>query len=104
MAGSKEGVQWNAYQKLAGDEDDDGALNHARLGIKGGDLVLDLLEGERLQRQTWLVAADVSRGFAAATYGELLDNGVDAENRGGLEGEHGLVALQTDRSVFAIYV
>lgn len=37
-----------AYKKLAGDEDDDAALNHAGLGIQSRDLVLDLLERKRL--------------------------------------------------------
>jgi hypothetical protein len=37
-----------SYQKLAGDEDNDRALSHAGLSIEGGDLVLDLLKGERL--------------------------------------------------------
>lgn len=37
-----------SYQKLAGDKDHDSAINHAGLGIKGGDAVLDLLKGERL--------------------------------------------------------
>ena len=39
-----------SYQKLAGHKDDDTAIDHSGLGIEGGDLVLDLLEGKRLSR------------------------------------------------------
>lgn len=35
-------------------------------------------------------ASGMFRGFS---YGQLLDNGVGSEDRGGLEGEHGLLAL-----------
>jgi hypothetical protein len=37
-----------AYEELSGDEDDDTAIVHGRLGIEGRDLVLDLGERERL--------------------------------------------------------
>lgn len=35
------------YKKLASDEDDNAAIGGG-LGVEGGDLVLDLLEGEGL--------------------------------------------------------
>lgn len=39
---------FEAYKELAGDENDDAALDHTGLSIEGRDLVLDLLEGKRL--------------------------------------------------------
>jgi hypothetical protein len=38
----------SAYQQLTSDQDQDTAVN-ARLSIKGGDLMLDLLEGKALE-------------------------------------------------------
>lgn len=37
-----------AYQELASDQNDDKAIAGTGLGVEGGDLVLDLLEGKVL--------------------------------------------------------
>lgn len=48
----------NSYQELASHQDDDAAIGHGRLGIEGGNLVLDLLEGEGLSKARQQVSAN----------------------------------------------
>lgn len=69
-------------KKLAGDENDDTALDHARLSIEGRHLVLDLLEGKRR---------------------ELRNDGVDTESGSGLESQHRLLAVES-RKCLAVSV
>lgn len=61
-------------EELAGDHTDHIAIWRRWLGIQGGNLVLNLLEWQG---------------------GELLNDGLRALDLGRLEGEHGLLALNT---------
>jgi hypothetical protein len=65
-------------KELAGDKDEDATLGNGGLGIEGGNLVLDLLERQ-------------SR--------ELLSNVLSTEDRSGLEGQHGLLAVERDEAL-----
>lgn len=79
------------YQELSSHQHEDAAAS-AGLGIKGGNLVLHLLEREALQRMSEHVA--ISWAGTLATYRKLLDDSATTQAGRGLEGQHGVLSLQ----------
>lgn len=89
-------------QELAGDENENAIVGRG-LGVEGGNLVLDLLEGEALwnaecqprnKARPQAVTNSAPGGDCFRdSYRELLDDGVDTEDGGRLKGQHRLGPL-----------
>lgn len=83
-----------SYKKLSSDEDDNAALNHRGLGIKSRDLVLDLLEGQRLYQNQVSINSWWIISLVRTTYAQLLNDSSSTEDGGRLKSEHRLLALE----------
>lgn len=85
------------YQQSTGDQDKNAAVLAGRLGIQGGDLVSDLLEGKVLQRMLSVRGTEQIRRVADA-YHQLVHDATGSLDGLRLKGEHGLVALHVSVS------
>ena len=85
-----------AYQQSTGDLDEDRAVLTSGLRVKGRNLVLDLLEGKVLQASSAPTMSQQAQPIVIA-YAQTVHNAASALGGVGLEGQHGLVALETGR-------
>lgn len=87
------------YQEGAGNKHND-AVSAGGLGVEGGNLVLNLLEGQALEsrNQYWNISFILTPmgQDLGLTNAELLSDGTDTLDRAGLEGKHRLVTLLVD--------
>lgn len=86
--------EYSTHHQEAGNADDHARdTGRGRLCVEGGDLVLDLLEGQGLNSTPIKFYSLWTRKKKDATYDQLLRDSSRAEDGCALPGQHGDIAL-----------